>query len=155
MMIHLTTREHDAMTTDLAALSASATGPFDWAGLAIGAHITRSQKGDPAAAAYLRARIEAAFVPRDVHDDARVKCAAAEGQLAAVSAMLEVERDMGTRYIRRSDEATARAEAAEAQNAKLREALSEAIVWNGYDDDGVSAVWLDQARAALGEDHDK
>jgi hypothetical protein len=28
-------------------------------------------------------------------------------------------------------------------------ALGEAIVWDGYDEDGVPAVWLDQADAAL------
>lgn len=34
-------------------------------------------------------------------------------------------------------------------NADLLEALSEAIEWDGCDEDGVDAVWLRQAQAAI------
>ena len=36
-----------------------------------------------------------------------------------------------------------------AENEALREVLEAAIEWDGYDDGGVPAVWLDQARQAL------
>ena len=35
------------------------------------------------------------------------------------------------------------------ENEALREALEAAIEWDSYDDGGVPAVWLDQARQAL------
>ena len=41
-----------------------------------------------------------------------------------------------------------------AENEALREALEAAIEWDSYDDAGVPAVWLDQARQALAA-HDK
>ena len=34
---------------------------------------------------------------------------------------------------------------------QLRDALKEAILWDGQDDDGVPAVWLDQANKALAD----
>ena len=40
-------------------------------------------------------------------------------------------------------------EAAIAERDRLRAALREAIEWNGEDDCGVPAVWLQRARAAL------
>jgi hypothetical protein len=41
--------------------------------------------------------------------------------------------------------------ALEARCEALAGALGEAIVWDGYDEDGVPAVWLDQADAALAQ----
>jgi hypothetical protein len=41
--------------------------------------------------------------------------------------------------------------ALEARCDALAGALGEAIVWDGYDEDGVPAVWLDQADAALSQ----
>lgn len=38
---------------------------------------------------------------------------------------------------------------------RLREALQEAIEWDGYDEENVEAVWLEQARAALAEKEEK
>lgn len=48
-------------------------------------------------------------------------------------------------------DAAAKIEAQEAEIKDLREALKNAIEWDGHDDEGVPAVWLDDARAALGE----
>ena len=41
-----------------------------------------------------------------------------------------------------------------AENEVLRDALEAAIEWDSYDDEGVPAVWLNQARQALAA-HDK
>ena len=45
----------------------------------------------------------------------------------------------------------ARAEAAEARCARLKKALAEAINWDGEDELGVPAVWLEEARQALSD----
>jgi hypothetical protein len=47
--------------------------------------------------------------------------------------------------------ANAQIAALEARCDALAGALGEAIVWDGYDEDGVPAVWLDQADAALAQ----
>lgn len=81
---------------------------FDWAGLAYSTHV-RWRDNTDAAAAYLRTRIEAAFVP--VED-----VTAERGRM--VDRIEEWERQIA--------EATARAEAAEARVAELTTQLAEA-----------------------------
>lgn len=44
--------------------------------------------------------------------------------------------------------------ALEAERDALRSVVHQAIEWDGYDAEGQPAVWLDEARKALGETHD-
>jgi len=107
------------------------TEPFDWADLSHEAASIRYIHGNLAAAAYLRERIEAAFVPR-------------------IGAQKVI--DFGA-------EQAARAEAAEAREAKLREALrpfvESVVILPTGDIVGLERHHFQNARAALGEDHDK
>ena len=43
-------------------------------------------------------------------------------------------------------------DALQAENKRLGQALREAVLWDGSDDEGVEAVWLPLARAALGSE---
>jgi len=58
-------------------------------------------------------------------------------------------------FARHREQSTAPLEAQiaalQARCEALAGALGEAIVWDGYDEDGVPAVWLDQADAALSQ----
>jgi len=47
------------------------------------------------------------------------------------------------------DKAAARIEALTAEVDKLRQVLCMAIEWDGHDEHGVEALWLNEARAAL------
>lgn len=47
--------------------------------------------------------------------------------------------------------AVADRKALEAENARLLAIIAEAVEWDGHDEEGVPAVWYDEARAALGE----
>lgn len=102
------------------------TAPFDWARLAYYTSYIYRHEDQYAAAAYLRERIEAEFVPRDVHD--RI-----------------VENTLG-----HAVNEHARAEAAEAENARLRAALqfcTEAPL-SGW------TIAQGYARQALGGEHE-
>ena len=124
---------------------------FDWNGLWRGAADVFKAHGennprttlrdmDDTAAAYLRTRIEAAFVP--LHRYETVYAVAAEQGLARV-------------------QATARAEAAEARVKVLEEALREALEHWDYcrsenrDPRFVPECWTVPARQALGAEHGK
>lgn len=84
--------------TDLATLSAAATEPFDWAGLAKAAceamfeEWTSPHDGPNVRAveAYLRERIEAAFVPVERHAR-ELFDATAHGELKTLEALARVE----------------------------------------------------------------
>ena len=87
---------------------------FDWAGLAKEVSDVRYFQGKEPANDLLRTRIEAAFVPVELYED----------------------RHAQLMHMRRMyDQATARAEAAEARNKVLEEALAserEDNLWNAY-----------------------
>lgn len=103
------------------------TDPFDYDGLT--AHIRAIRTHDDAYNA-LRERIEAAFVPIEHH-----------------TAVITDHDELLQREI-------ARAEAAEAENAKLREALRECRdqLWH-LAKDPASNPWIKQADDALGGEH--
>ena len=85
------------------------TAPFNWGRLWGDVYDSWRLYGRPTAVDYLRTRIEAAFVPRAAYDKLGM------GTLAHIS-------DMGTQLV----QAIARAEAAEAENARLTAQLTEA-----------------------------
>ncbi len=118
---------------------ADMTAPFDWAGLAHGTYTEWSLGGHfpEEAAAYLRTRIEAAFVPVERYNE-RTETFRLQLKIAA--------------------EATARAEAAEAENARLRlhvEILEEALIDHNCGSPACICVGCIEKRdAALGGEHE-
>ena len=126
--------ENNRWGPNLAALSAAATEPFDWAGLWQGAcqawdhrpPFVPTSEGDQYAAAYLRTRIEAAFVPVDHY----------AAVISDHDELLQCE--------------IARAEAAEAENAKLLRTLEEIDfeAFNTIPPDGKEAAFAALTRIA-------
>lgn len=106
------------------------TDTIDWDDLLIDVICRRIEEGDPAAAAYLRERIEAAFVPVERYNH--------------FATLAEARYHAGR-------EATARAEAAEARVKALEEALRECRdqLWH-LAKDPASNPWIKQADDALG-----
>ena len=87
------------------------TAPFDWATLIFEACRIAKSLGTGPAAAYLRTRIQTAFVPVERYEN-----------LKAVEQWLIDNPPLTNAAL------AARAEAAEAENARLREALVEAAI---------------------------
>ena len=56
--------------------------------------------------------------------------------------MSKASEYVAAEWMRRYDEM-------KAQRDQLREALEEAVTWDSHDSEGVDAVWLEQARAAM------
>lgn len=115
------------------------TDTFDWAGLVHEIMSAEVTFGVHAASDVLSTRIEAAFVP-----------------VAAYTATAEA----AATHLKGKIEATARAQAAEAENARLREPLREALEHWDYcrvenrDPRSVPECWTVPTRQALGDEHE-
>lgn len=79
-----------------------------------------------------------------------------EAVRAEQAAEIVKERERADKFMWQVRDTCARAERAEQELAKYKAlaetlawALGEAVTWNSHDDEGVAAVWLDQANEAL------